>query len=216
MNIIFLGTPGAGKGTQSRMVSLQFDMLQLSTGDMLRDASMSDTSIGKEISTMIDSGELVTDEIVVTLIEEKLKQGHKGGFIFDGFPRTLGQAIALDQLLENNKTALTAVIEIKIDNEVLIDRITGRYTCLDCGEVYHESIRPIALNKSCDSCGSKNLKKRADDNEFSLRTRLNEHNDKTAPLIDYYLSKGILYTVDGLKPIDDINKEINEILLKKN
>lgn len=214
MNIIFLGAPGAGKGTQARKVSLQFDMLQLSTGDMLREASLSDTRIGRKIATMIDSGELVTDEIVVALIEERLKVGHRGGFIFDGFPRTISQAVALDELLENNESILTAVIEIKIDNEVLIDRISGRYTCLDCGEVYHESTRPLAMNKICDSCGSKNLKKRADDNEFSLRTRLSEHSYKTAPLIEYYFSKGILYTVDGLKSIDAINKDINGILMK--
>jgi len=214
MNIIFLGAPGAGKGTQARKVSSQFGMMQLSTGDMLRDASMSDTSLGRKISTMIGSGELVTDGIVVALIEEKLKAGHKGGFIFDGFPRTISQAIALDGLLENNGSTLKAVIDIRIDNEVLIGRITGRYTCLDCGEVYHESTRPVATNKFCEACGSKNLNKRADDNESSLRTRLTEHSYKTAPLIEYYFNKEILHSVDGLKSIDAINKDINKILMK--
>lgn len=214
MNIIFLGAPGAGKGTQARKVSTEFSMIQLSTGDMLREARMSNTSTGNKVSSIMDSGELVTDEIVIALIEEKLSENHGKGFIFDGFPRTIGQAIALDRLLESKYIGLSAVVEIKVENKVLIDRITGRYTCQACGEVYHESSRPLETNRNCDVCGSNNLKKRADDNEVSLRTRLKEYNDKTEPLKEYYLDKEILYSVDGLKPIDAINAEINKILMK--
>ena len=192
MNIIFLGAPGAGKGTQARKVVSEFSMVQLSTGDMLREARSSGSNIGKKVSAIMDSGELVTDEIVIALIEEKLGENSKKGFIFDGFPRTLGQAIALDKLLKSKYTGLSAVVEIKVENEALIGRITGRYTCQDCGEVYHEASRPLTTNGSCDVCGSNNLQKRADDNEISLRTRLKEYNDKTEPLKQYYLDKGIL------------------------
>ena len=214
MNIIFLGAPGAGKGTQARKVVSEFSMVQLSTGDMLREARSSGSSIGNKVSAIMDSGELVTDEIVIALIEEKLGENNKKGFIFDGFPRTLGQAIALDKLLKSKYTGLSAVVEIKVENEALIGRITGRYTCQDCGEVYHEASRPLKTNGSCDACGSNNLQKRADDNEISLRTRLKEYNDKTEPLKQYYLDKGILYSVDGLNPIEVIHAEINKILIK--
>ena len=214
MNIIFLGAPGAGKGTQARKVASEFSMVQLSTGDMLREARSSGSNIGKKVSAIMDSGELVTDEIVIALIEEKLGENNKKGFIFDGFPRTLGQAIALDKLLKSKCTGLSAVVEIKVENEALIGRITGRYTCQDCGEVYHEASRPLKTNGSCDVCGSNNLQKRADDNEISLRTRLKEYNDKTEPLKQYYLDKGILYSVDGLNPIEVIHAEINKILIK--
>ena len=207
MNIIFLGAPGAGKGTQARKLVADFDLVQLSTGDMLRESQSSNTEIGKKVASIMNPGELVSDDIVISLIKERLSKTHARGFIFDGFPRTIGQASALDKLLDVHDTSITAVIEMKVDNEALVDRITGRYSCGECGEVYHESSKPLLSNSVCIKCGAAKLKK-------SLRTRLDEYNNKTAPLIKYYLNKGILYSVDGLADIEVINSAINKILLK--
>ena len=214
MKIILLGAPGAGKGTQARKLVADFGLVQLSTGDMLRESQSSNTEIGKKVASIMNPGELVSDDIVISLIKERLSNTHATGFIFDGFPRTIGQAGALDTLLDVHDTSITAVIEMKVDNEALVDRITGRYTCAECGEVYHESSRPLLPTSVCIKCGSVKLKKRIDDNEESLRTRLDEYNNKTAPLIEYYLNKGILYSVDGLEEIEVINSAINKILLK--
>jgi adenylate kinase len=214
MNIIFLGAPGAGKGPQARKLDAEFDLVQLSTGDMLRESQSSNTEIGKKVASIMNPGELVSDEIVISLIKERLSKTHARGFIFDGFPRTIGQASALDKLLDIHDTCITAVIEMKVDNEALVDRITGRYSCGECGEVYHERSKPLLSTSVCIKCGAAKLKKRVDDNEESLRTRLDEYNNKTAPLIEYYLNKGILYSVDGLADIEVINSAINKILLK--
>jgi len=212
MNIILLGPPGAGKGTQSRRLMDRYNLRQLSTGDMLRDARSSGTKVGELVSASMDAGEFVTDDIVISLIEHELSASSKGGFIFDGFPRTLGQASALDNLLERTKTCLDAVIEIQVDDGALVQRITGRYSCSKCGEVYHETSSPFYQRDKCKKCGSGDLIKRADDNASSLSIRLMEYYKKTSPLIGYYYSKGILSPVNGLLDIDIVEENIIKIL----
>ncbi|KGB81356.1 MAG: adenylate kinase [Confluentimicrobium sp.] len=214
MNIILLGPPGAGKGTQARKLVDERGMIQLSTGDMLRDARSSGTEMGKRVAEVMDRGGLVTDEIVIGLIKEKLEGEQAGGFIFDGFPRTLAQADALAELLGNLDQKLDAVIEMRVDDAALVARITGRYTCGNCGEVYHDETRPTKVEGICDVCGSTNLKRRADDNEESLRTRLMEYYKKTSPLIGYFYAKGDLSVVDGLADIDVVAKSIKAVLDK--
>lgn len=212
MNIILLGPPGAGKGTQARHLMDQRNMIQLSTGDMLRDARTSGTEMGRIVADVMDRGELVTDEIVIGLIREKLEGDKAGGFIFDGFPRTLAQADALSDLLEAVGERLDAVIEMRVDDAALVARVTGRFTCGDCGEVYHDVTHRPAVEGVCDKCGGTNMKRRADDNEESLRQRLMEYYKKTSPLIGYYYAKGQLSSVDGLAEIEDVQKAINAIL----
>ncbi|GAA3865960.1 adenylate kinase [Celeribacter arenosi] len=212
MNIILLGPPGAGKGTQARRLVEERGMVQLSTGDMLREARTSGTEMGKRVAAVMDAGELVTDEIVIGLIDEKIHAGSEGGFIFDGFPRTLAQADALAELLTKNYTTLDAVVEMRVDDQALVKRITGRYTCGDCGEVYHDDTKPTKVEGTCDTCGSTNLKRRADDNEESLKTRLMEYYKKTSPLIGYYYAKGDLKPVNGLQEVDAVAREIAQAL----
>lgn len=214
MNIILLGPPGAGKGTQARLLTEQRGMVQLSTGDMLREAQSSGTEMGAQVAEVMARGELVTDEIVIGLIEEKLQQGAKGGFIFDGFPRTLAQADALGDLLARTGQLLAAVIEMQVDEAALADRITGRFTCGHCGEVYHDRTRLTAKPGICDVCGSPDLRRRPDDNAESLRQRLMEYYRKTAPLIGYYHAKGLLSGVDGLAEVDAVAAQISAILDK--
>ena len=171
MNIILLGPPGAGKGTQARNLVENRHMVQLSTGDMLRDARRSNSAIGKKVAEVMARGDLVSDEIVIALINEKLDQKTAGGFIFDGFPRTLVQADALDNLLESHNQKLDLVIEIRVDDDALIKRIIARSTCSKCGEVYNDITKPQPANGRCLICGSHELRRRADDNEESLRKR---------------------------------------------
>jgi len=208
MNIILLGAPGAGKGTQARVLVENHGMMQLSTGDMLRAARTSGTEMGNKVAAVMDAGQLVTDDIVIGLIAEQLDGPHTGGFIFDGFPRTLAQADALGSLLEAKGQTIDAVVELRVDDEALVDRITGRYTCGDCGEVYHDRTKPTKADGTCDECGSANLKRRADDNEDSLRQRLMEYYKKTSPLIGYYYAKGSLQVVDGLQSMDAVTKDV--------
>jgi adenylate kinase len=214
MNIILLGPPGAGKGTQARKLVDERGMIQLSTGDMLREARSSGTEMGKRVAEVMDRGDLVTDEIVIGLIEEKLAGEQGGGFIFDGFPRTLAQADALAALLDKLGQKLDAVIEMRVDDEALVSRITGRFTCGNCGEVYHDELKPTKEPGKCDICGSTDMKRRADDNEESLRQRLMEYYKKTSPLIGYYYAKGNLSTVDGLAEIDAVSAAIRQVLEK--
>lgn len=211
-NIILLGPPGAGKGTQAKRLVEERGMVQLSTGDMLREARTSGTEMGHRVAEVMNRGELVTDEIVIGLIEEKLTGASGAGFIFDGFPRTLPQADALGRLLEKVGQSLDAVIEMQVDDAVLVARITGRYTCGNCGEVYHDQTRPTAVAGVCDICGSTDLKRRADDTEEALRLRLMEYYKKTSPLIGYYYAKGQLSTVDGLAEMDAVSAAIRKVL----
>ena len=211
-NIILLGPPGAGKGTQSLHLTDSRGMVQLSTGDMLREAQANGSEMGKKVADVIARGELVTDEIVIGLIREKIAEGAEGGFIFDGFPRTLGQADALGELFAEMGLSLDAVIEMAVDDTALVARITGRSTCGGCGEVYHDETKPWPEDGKCTNCGSTEVKRRADDNEESLKTRLMEYYKKTSPLLGYYYAKGDLTSVDGLGSMDAVREDIAKVL----
>jgi len=212
MNIILLGPPGAGKGTQARHLVETRGMIQLSTGDMLREAKSSGTEMGLKVAAIMDAGKLVTDEIVIGLIEEKLSAESGSGFIFDGFPRTLAQADALGELLESKGHSLHAVVEMKVDDEALVSRITGRYTCSECGAVYHDVTKKPAKDGECDTCGSHDFTRRADDNEDSLRTRLMNYYRDTSPLIGYYWAKGQLKRIEGLGEIEEVAARVSSAL----
>ena len=214
MNIILFGPPGAGKGTQSRLLEETYGLKQLSTGDMLRAAKTSGSEMGKRVAEVMEKGDLVTDEIVIGLIAEELENNENGrGFIFDGFPRTLAQADALSDLLATKQQNLKVVIEMRVDDEALVRRITGRFSCTQCGEVFHKDSKPPKNENICDKCFSKNcFMQRADDNEESFRTRLNTYYRDTAPIIDYYSEYGLLRVIDGLLCIDATHKEIRKIL----
>jgi adenylate kinase len=213
MNIILLGPPGAGKGTQARKLVDERGMVQLSTGDMLRAARTSGTEMGKKVAAVMDAGNLVTDEIVIGLIREQLESDNApGGYIFDGFPRTLAQADALGNLLLEMGETLDHVIEMQVDDEALVARITARSTCGDCGEVYNDGTKPWPAGGNCSSCGRTNQTRRADDNEDSLKTRLMAYYKQTSPLVGYYYAKGDLKPVDGLASIDQVAASINEAL----
>jgi adenylate kinase len=213
-NIILLGPPGAGKGTQAKRLVEERGMIQLSTGDMLREARTSGTEMGRRVAEVMDRGDLVTDEIVIGLIGERLARDRGAGFIFDGFPRTLPQADALGHLLDRLGQGLDAVIEMQVDDAALVDRITGRFTCANCGAVYHDRTKPTRVAGTCDMCGSTDLRRRADDNEVSLRQRLMEYYKKTSPLIGYYYAKDKLSAVDGLAEMDDVARAISKVLDK--
>lgn len=211
MNIILLGPPGAGKGTQARRLVEERGMTQLSTGDLLRAARTSGTEMGNRVAEVMDRGELVTDEIVIGLIEEQLAAGGTG-FIFDGFPRTLAQADALDGLLQRVGQSLDAVIEMQVDDSALVARITARSTCADCGEVYNDLSKPVPADGKCVNCGSTKITRRADDNEDSLKTRLMEYYKKTSPLTGYYYAHKKLHGVDGLGEIGTVASDVKKTL----
>ena len=212
MNIILFGPPGAGKGTQAKILVEDRGMVQLSTGDMLRAAKTSGTEMGNKVVTVMDAGQLVTDEIVIGLIAEKLDDDAAGGFIFDGFPRTLAQADALGSLLNSKGASLDYVIEMQVDDEALVSRITARSTCGSCGEGYNDLSKPIPANGTCSKCGGTDFNRRADDNEDSLKTRLMAYYKDTSPLIGYYYAKGMLTSVDGLTEIAQVESSISKVL----
>jgi adenylate kinase len=213
MNIILLGPPGAGKGTQARRLVAEQGMVQLSTGDMLRAAKDSGTTMGRRVADVMSRGDLVTDEIVIGLIAEQL-DGEAGehGLIFDGFPRTLAQADALEALMAEKNRKLDAAVEMRVDDESLVGRISGRFSCAKCGEVYHDETKPTAKAGICDMCGSTDFVRRADDNAEAVRVRLMAYYRQTSPLIGYYHCKGKLRTVDGLGAIDLVAGEIKGVL----
>lgn len=214
VNIILLGPPGAGKGTQAKRLVDERHMVQLSTGDMLREAKTSGTEMGNRVAEVMAKGQLVTDDIVIGLIEEKITGNAGGGFIFDGFPRTLPQADALGALLTRTGQTLDAVIEMQVDDAALVARITGRFTCGNCGAVYHDQTRPTVKPGVCDVCASTQMVRRADDNEDALRQRLMEYYKKTSPLIGYYYAKGKLTSIDGLAEMDAVGAAIAAVLDK--
>ena len=212
VNIILLGPPGAGKGTQARRLVEERGLVQLSTGDMLREAQASGTEMGKLVAEVMKQGKLVTDEIVIGLIREKLESSDAPGFIFDGFPRTLGQADALGALLAGMNQKVDGVIEMQVDDTALVDRISGRYTCGNCGEVYHDTTKPTKVEGVCDVCGSTDLRRPPDDNADSLKTRLLEYYKKTSPLIGYYYAKGDLHPIDGMAEVDEVAAQMEAVL----
>lgn len=211
-NIILLGPPGAGKGTQAKRLVDGRGMVQLSTGDMLKEAIAKGTDLGRRVEGIMARGELVTDEIVTGLIEAKLQEGAVGGFIFDGFPRTLKQADALGDLMVRLGQKLDAVIEMQVDDAALVARVTGRFACGNCGAVYHDVTQPTKVAGTCDVCGSTDLRRRSDDNEATLKTRLMEYYKKTSPLIGYYYAKHLLSSVDGLAEMDTVSAAIAKVL----
>lgn len=212
-NIILLGPPGAGKGTQAKRLVDERGMVQLSTGDMLREARTSGTEMGRKVAAVMDAGHLVTDDIVVGLIEEKLTAGvASGGYIFDGFPRTLKQADALGALMARKGQPLDAVIELRVDEDALKQRIVGRYSCGTCGAVYHDTNHPTKVAGVCDNCGGTAMKRRADDTAEALHTRMLAYYRDTSPLIGYYYAKGQLATVDGLADKDDVARAVAKVL----
>jgi len=213
MNVILLGPPGAGKGTQAKLLTADRGLVQLSTGDMLRAAVAAETPVGLAAKEIMASGKLVSDEIVIQIIADRITEPDcEGGFILDGFPRTLPQASALEDLLARKGKALHAVIEMRVDDEALVERITGRYTCANCGEGYHDRFKLPANPGVCDKCGSTEFKRRPDDNEEAVRTRLMAYYRETSPLIGFYFAKGLLRTVDGMGDIDAVSRQIAEVI----
>lgn len=213
MNIILLGPPGAGKGTQANLLVEHHGMRQLSTGDMLRAAVKAETAVGLEAKAVMERGELVSDEIVSALIDaELLAMGDEVGAIFDGYPRTEAQATSLDTILGKHDRELAHVIELVVDEDALVDRVTGRFTCAGCGEGYHDRHKQPATEGVCDKCGSTAFKRRPDDNEETVRTRMAEYRAKTAPILPFYEDRGIVRKVDGMAPIDEVTAAIEKVL----
>ena len=211
-NIILLGPPGAGKGTQAARLQATRGMIQMSTGDMLREAVAAGTPVGRKAKEVMERGELVSDAIVSALIGERLDGAADRGAIFDGFPRTKHQAAALEILLGERGRQLDYVIELAVDEEELVRRITGRFTCAKCGTGYHDTFRPTKVPGVCDVCGSTEFKRRPDDNEQTVRTRMAEYRAKTAPILPYYEAKGLVRRVNGMASIEDVAAQIDAIL----
>jgi adenylate kinase len=213
LNIILLGPPGAGKGTQAKLLEERHRLKQLSTGEMLRGAVAAGTDLGRKAKAIMDRGDLVPDDIVVSIIAERLeKPDVKNGFILDGFPRNTAQAEALDRMMATKNLSLDAVIEMKVDDEALIERLAGRYTCAKCGKGYHDHFEQPKTAGVCDVCGSTEFIRRADDNEATVRSRLGVYYKQTAPLVKYYAAKGNLRSVDGMAEIGAVSRQIEKAL----
>jgi adenylate kinase len=213
MNLILLGPPGAGKGTQAKILEDTHGFKQLSTGDMLRAAKAAGTEIGLKAKAIMDRGDLVSDDIVIGIVSERLDQPDvKKGVVFDGFPRTPAQADALDKLLASKGQKLNAVIEMKVNDEALVKRIVGRYSCAKCGQGYHEEFAKPKQAGICDVCGSTEFTRRADDNEKTVRDRLHVYNTQTAPLVAYYQKMGNLHVIDGMADIAVVTRAMEAVL----
>lgn len=213
MNLILLGPPGAGKGTQAKEIADSRNLVQLSTGDMLRAAVKSGSEIGKRAKSIMERGDLVPDEVVVGIVSDRLDDADcRNGVIFDGFPRTLQQAAALDQVLASKGRKLSVVIELKVDDQKLVERITGRFTCSKCGMGYHDQFKRPKKEGVCDVCGSTSFIRRADDNAETVTNRLMVYYRETSPLLGYYFCKGNLRTVDGMADIGEVGKAIGKVL----
>ncbi|TCD13101.1 adenylate kinase [Oricola cellulosilytica] len=213
MRLILLGPPGAGKGTQAQRLVTKYGIPQLSTGDMLRAAVKSGTEVGRRAEAVMNAGKLVSDDIVNAIVSERIDQDDcANGFILDGYPRTLVQADAVEEMLAAKGLSLDVVIELQVDDDVLVDRISGRYSCAACGAVYHDTLRKPEKDGVCDSCEATEFKRRADDQPDKVWTRLQAYYKETSPLIGYYYAKGMLKSVDGLQSIDEVAEAIDELL----
>ncbi|RYE64370.1 MAG: adenylate kinase [Oxalobacteraceae bacterium] len=213
MNIILLGPPGAGKGTQASRLEATRGMIQLSTGDMLRAAVKAGTPVGVQAKTVMDSGGLVSDEIVSGIIGERLDMPDtQKGAIFDGYPRTAAQAEALDALLAERGRRLDHVIELAVNEDALVERITGRFSCAQCGANYHDTFKQPKAPDTCDVCGEHEFKRRPDDNEATVRTRMEEYRAKTAPILPIYDARGLVHRIDGMADMDHVTAAIEAIL----
>lgn len=213
MNLILLGPPGAGKGTQARRLQDARGLVQLSTGDMLRAAVASGSELGQQAKAIMDAGQLVPDDVIVAMISERIDRPDcANGFILDGFPRTTAQAEALDEMLADKGMKLDCVIEMEVDEEALVERITGRFACAACGAGYHETFHRPETEGVCDVCGGREFTRRDDDNAETVRARLAAYREQTAPILPYYRAKGVLRTVDGMASIEEVGRQIDRVL----
>jgi adenylate kinase len=211
MRLVLLGPPGAGKGTQAERIAARYGIPHLSTGDMLREAVAADTEVGRRAKAIMDAGQLVPDDVMNRLVADRIAQPDAArGFVLDGFPRTQAQAEALDDLLSRRGQRLDAVLELAVDDDALVDRISGRFACAKCGAGYHDRYKQPEVKRVCDLCGSREFVRREDDNAETVRARLNAYHAQTAPLLPYYRNKGLLTVVDGMAEIDDVSAEVFE------
>lgn len=218
MRIVLLGPPGAGKGTQARLLADKYNVAQISTGDLFRDNVKNGTEIGKQVEALLKAGKIVPDEITIKMVEERLQQSDcKNGFILDGFPRTVAQAEALEKMLSAKGIKLDGVVQITVNEDLLVERISGRFTCGCCNEGYHDKFKQPAHAGTCDKCGAVDqFKRRADDNEQTVRTRLEEYHAKTAPILPFYESRHMLKNVDGMAEMNAVTAQIEAALRGKN
>lgn len=214
IDLIFLGPPGAGKGTQARVIADEFGLTQLSTGDALRAAVAAGTDAGKKAKAVMESGGLVSDEIVNAIVAETIDgDDFKNGAIFDGFPRTLAQAAALDEMLKSRGRKIAAAISLEVDEAALVKRISGRFTCGNCGEGYHDEFKQPSQDGVCDKCGGTEFKRRADDNAEAVAVRLQAYHAETSPLLEYYREQNLVHSVDAMKDIDDVTEDLKAVVV---